>query len=290
MRRGEFSMRATLAAALIGGFTFHLSAQPPAPVIPDNARNPLAGDQQAVTKGAVLFRQECMYCHGVSARGGMRGPDLTTGAWNHGGSDVDLARTITDGVPGTDMPPHSFKIEEIWQIVSYLRTVQQPAAPPTGDRARGEALFFGTARCSTCHIVNGRGGRLGPELSTAGSARSRAYLVESIRQPSKQLTQNRSFGGDALKYDTVTAVTADGRTIVGVPMNEDTFTVQLMDMSERVHSLDKKTLKSLRHESRSLMPAYDASRLSDADLDNVVAYLQSLRSPATPAKGGSHDN
>src|SRR5262249_56448585 len=122
-----------------------------------------------------------------------------------------------------------------------------------------------------------------------GSARSRAYLVESTRQPAKQLTQTRAFGGDALKYDTVTAVTADGRTIVGVTMNEDTFTVQLMDMNERVHSLDKKTLKSLRHENRSLMPAYDASRLGDADLDNLVAYLQSLRS-AAPRKGGSHDN
>ena len=90
-----------------------------------------------------------------------------------------------------------------------------------------------------------------------------------------------------MKYDTVTAVTGDGRTIVGVPMNEDTFTVQLMDMSERVHSLDKKTLKSFRHENRSLMPAYDASRLPDADLDNLVAYLQTLRSTATARKDGS---
>ncbi|HKB13813.1 MAG TPA: c-type cytochrome [Vicinamibacterales bacterium] len=282
-------MRATLAAALIGGVTALLRAQPPPPVISDQARNPFAGDSQAITKGAVLFRQECVYCHGVGARGGMRGPDLTTGSWTHGGGDADIARTIVDGVPGTAMPPNNLKIDEIWQIVTYLRTVQQPAVAPAGDQARGEALFFGAARCSTCHIVNGRGGRLGPELTTVGSARSRAYLVESIRQPAKQLTQNRAFGGDALKYDTVTAVTADGRTIVGVTMNEDTFTVQLMDMNERVHSLDKKTLKSLRHENRSLMPAYDASRLGDADLDNLVAYLQSLRS-AAPRKGGSHDN
>jgi len=185
------------------------------------------------------------------------------------------------------MPPNNLKTDEIWQIVSYLRTVQQPPSAPVGDQARGEALFFGTARCSTCHIVNGRGGRLGPELTAVGSARSRAYLVESIRQPAKQLTQIRALGGDSLKYDTVTAVTGDGRTIVGVPMNEDTFTVQLMDMSERIHSLDKKTLKSFRHENRSLMPAYDAGRLPDADLDNLVAFLQTLRSTATAKKDGS---
>jgi len=287
MRMGVFSMRVTLAAGLLGGVILHPSAQVPAPAAADRSRNPLAGDPQAITKGAVLFRQECVYCHGVGARGGMRGPDLTTGSWNHGGADADLARTITDGVAGTAMPPNNLKTDEIWQIVSYLRTVQQPPAAPVGDQARGETLFFGTARCSTCHIVNGRGGRLGPELTTVGSARSRAYLVDSIRQPAKQLTEIRTLGSDSLKYDTVTAVTADGRTIVGVPMNEDTFTIQLMDMSERVHSLDKKTLKSFKHENRSLMPAYDASRLPDADLDNLVAYLQTLRSKATARKEGS---
>jgi len=287
MRMGVFWMRATLAAALLGGVTLQLAAQVPSPPPADQARNPLSGDPQAITKGAVLFRQECVYCHGVGGRGGMRGPDLTTGTWNHGGSDADLRRTITDGVAGTAMPPNNLKTEEIWQIVSYLRTVQQPPAAPVGDRARGETLFFSTARCSTCHIVGGRGGRLGPELTTVGSARSRAYLVDSIRQPAKQLTEIRSLGSDSLKYDTVTAVTSDGQTIVGVPMNEDTFTVQLMDMSERVHSLDKKTLKSFKHENRSLMPAYDASRLPDADLDNLVAYLQTLRSTATARKDGS---
>jgi len=289
MRMGSLRVRLTLAAALIVGSTHHPGAQPAS--FAADARNPLAGDPAAIKSGAVLFRQECVYCHGVGARGGMRGPDLTTGAWTHGGADADLARTIADGVPGTAMPPHRLKESEIWQIVSYMRTVQQPPAAPIGDPRRGEALFFGAGGCSSCHMVNGRGGRLGPELSTVGSARSRAYLVESIRQPARQLTQNRVFGDTSLRYDTVTAVTADGRTIVGVPMNEDTFTLQLMDTSERIHSLDKKTLKSVRHESRSLMPAYDAAKLPDADLDNLVAYLQSLRTaPAQRPKGASHEN
>ena len=290
MRMGNVRMGLALAAGLIGGFTFQLSAQVTAPAVTEQARNPFSGDPKAITQGAVLFRQECVFCHGVAAHGGMRGPDLTTGSWNHGGADADLVRTITAGVPGTAMPPNNLKADEIWQIVAYLRTLQQPVAAAVGDRSLGEALFFGTARCSSCHIVNGRGGRLGPELSTVGSARSRAYLVESIRQPDRQLTQNRGFGDDVtLKYDTVTAVTADGRTIVGVPMNEDTFTLQLMDTSERVHSLDKKSLKSVRHENRSLMPAYDVSRLSNADLDNLVAYLQSLRTPSSVPKGGSNE-
>ncbi len=291
MRMGNIRRRLTVAAELIGGFTLHLWAQVATPAVTEQARNPFSGDPKAITQGAVLFRQECVFCHGVAARGGMHGPDLTTGSWNHGGADADLARTITGGVPGTAMPPNNLKADEVWQIVAYLRTLQQPVAAAVGDQSLGEALFFGTARCSSCHIVKGHGGRLGPELSTVGSARSRAYLVESIRQPGRQLTQNRAFGDDVtLKYDTVTAVTADGRTIVGVPMNEDTFTLQLMDTSERVHSLDKKTLKSVRHENRSLMPAYDPSRLSNADLDNLVAYLQSLRTASSATKGGRDED
>src|SRR5689334_25400569 len=100
MRMGTIRMRLTLAAVLIGGFTLPLPAQVATPAGAPRDRNPFAGDSNAITAGAVLFRQECVYCHGVGARGGLRGPDLTTGTWNHGGADADLARTITDGVPG----------------------------------------------------------------------------------------------------------------------------------------------------------------------------------------------
>ena len=259
-------------AALLAEFAISLCAQP---------------DAETVRLGAVLFRQECVFCHGVGARGGIRGPDLTTGSWAHGGSDAELKRTISNGVPGTAMPANKLPDEEIRQIIAYLRTVQQPAAPPDGDARHGADLFFGSARCSTCHIVNGRGGRLGPELSYAGSARPRAYLIESIREPNRQITANMTFGDSVtLNYDTVTAVTRDGRTVVGVPMDEDTFTVQIMDTSERIHSFDKKSLKSLKHDARSLMPAYGADVLGDSDLRDVVAYLQSLRAPTpAPEKG-----
>jgi putative heme-binding domain-containing protein len=189
-------------------------------------------------------------------------------------------------VPGTAMPPNRLTDEEIARIVAYLRTVQQPVAPSSGDARRGETLFFGAQRCGSCHIVNGRGGRIGPELTTVGSARSRAYIVESIREPGKRLTEN-TLGGwpTTMKYDTVTVVTADGTSILGVPVNEDTFTVQVMDTSERVHSLEKRSLKSYKHEDRSLMPAYPDSRLNASDLDDLVAYLQTLR--AVAKKGAS---
>src|SRR5262245_36933102 len=96
-------LRLVLAGAVVAGPGTLLAAQAPRP------------DAKAVTDGAVLFRQECVYCHGVGARGGMRGPDLTTGTWTHGGADADLAATITDGVPGTAMPPNKLTDEEVRQ-------------------------------------------------------------------------------------------------------------------------------------------------------------------------------
>jgi len=291
MRMKSAQLWTIVAGAFVVGLTIPTSAQVATPTRVEATRNPLTGDPKAITQGAVLFRQECVFCHGVSARGGMRGPDLTTGSWSHGGSDAELAATIGAGVPGTAMPPNKLTEEELWQIIAYLRTLQQVVTPATGDARRGETLFFGATRCSSCHIVNGRGGRLGPELSTVGSARSRAYITESIREPGRHLSENRAFGGDAtLRYDTVTLVTADGTTIVGVPLNEDTFTVQVMDMNERVHSLEKKSLKSFRHENRSLMPAYDVNRLSNADLDDLLAYLQTLRAGSSAKKGASHED
>jgi cytochrome c oxidase cbb3-type subunit 3 len=285
-------MGTTRAAAMVLGLAVCSWSQDAPATSKEAKRNPFAGDAKAIRQGAVLFREDCVPCHGVGARGGLRGPDLTSGTWAHGGSDAELARTIGAGLPGTAMPDSHLTEDEVWQIITYLRTRQQPAAPQKGDARRGEELFFGTAKCSSCHIVKGRGGLLGPELTQAGSARSREYLIESIREPSRQFTENHSFGDvGMLNYDTVTAVTREGKTIVGVGMNEDTFTVQIMDTGEHLYSLDKKALKSLRHDKRSLMPSYGVDAIDENQMDDLVAYLQSLRAPTpAPEKGAANAN
>jgi cytochrome c oxidase cbb3-type subunit III len=272
----------------VAGVTLPLRGQVASPQAPRPTSPPVGADAKAVTEGAVLFRQECVFCHGVGARGGMRGPDLTTGNWSHGGSAEELTATITDGVPGTAMPAHThLKEEEIGQVVAYLRTLQQPAGPSRGDAGRGETLFFGSGRCGACHLVKGRGGRVGPELTKVGSARSRTYLIESIREPARYLTEHEGTGeAGARRYDTVTAVTNEGKKIVGVAMNEDTFTVQIMDTSDRIHSFVKRDLKSFAHEDRSVMPAYSDAQLNGDALDDLVAYMQTLRAPTPIKKGG----
>ena len=246
-------------------------------------KNPFAGDAKAAKLGESQFRANCAFCHGLGARGGGRGPDLSRAQKRHGNSDADLFRTINEGVPGTAMPPNGatqqgvgMTEEEIWQVISYIRSVQVKApAQLAGNAAHGKELFYGSAACSTCHMIQGKGGRLGPDLSTTGSARSKEYLVESVRSPSRRLAQGIS---EAMKEfsqedETVTVVTADGTKFMGVVLNEDHFTLQMMDTREQLHLFEKDKLRSLEKSRESLMPAYDQKMLSEKDLQDLIAYL-----------------
>jgi cytochrome c oxidase cbb3-type subunit III len=154
------------------------------------------------------------------------------------------------------------------------------SATVSGDRARGEKIFSETAGCSTCHMVQGRGGVLGPDLSRVGEARSVPYLIDSIREPSKELSSGmldpNNHYGLPLVYDTVTVATANGQKIVGVAKNEDTFSIQLLDTNQRLQFFLKKDLKEVTHERKSLMPAYSEQMLKPADLQDLLAYLESL--------------
>src|SRR2546423_9491081 len=161
---------------MIGVFAASLQAQ---------NKNPLAGDPRAAKLGEFEFRANCAFCHGLGARGGGRGPDLTRAKKRHGSTDPDLFRTINEGVPGTAMPPNGatqqgvgMTEEEIWQVISYIRSVEKKPSTVNGDAKHGRELFYGNAGCATCHIFGGKGGRLGPDLTGAGTARSTEYLVD----------------------------------------------------------------------------------------------------------------
>ncbi len=246
--------------------------------------NPFAGDPKAATAGEFQFRINCAFCHGLGARGGGRGPDLTRARKRHGTSDADMFHTIKEGVPGTAMPAAVGSIgvvmtnDEVWQVVAYLRRVQVKVPEQPGNAQHGKELFFGDASCSRCHMVEGKGGRLGPDLTGVGSARAVDYMVDSVRYPSHRLSQGLSEATKEFpqEYETVTAVTSDGKRITGVTLNEDSFSVQLMDAGEHIYLLEKDKLRSFQKTRVSLMPAYTKAELSDKDLEDIVAYLLSL--------------
>lgn len=243
-------------------------------------KNPLAGSSQAIQEGRSQFRFNCSMCHGVDAQGTQKAPNLTSGRWAHGGSDGELFRTIQHGVPGTLMPAQESILteSETWQVIAYLRSLQKPV-PLAGDAARGKEIFIGDGSCLSCHMVNGHGGRLGPDLSRVGAERSTAYLAESVRQPSAHLAEGITEPNKDLaqKYQTVEVITREGKRIVGVALNEDSFSLQMMGMDQKLHLFVKSDVREIVHRSKSLMPPSPPEMLSDKDLQDLVAYLASLR-------------
>ena len=246
------------------------------------AKNPYAGDAKVAKLGEFEFRANCAFCHGLGARGGGRGPDLTRTPKKHGDSDADIFNTINNGVPGTAMPPNGatqqgvgMTEEELWQVVTYIRSVEKKASTVSGDANHGRELYYGSAACGTCHMFKGKGGRLGPDLTGAGTARSTEYLTESLRKPSRRLAQGiiEAMKEFTEEYETVNVVTNDGTKYQGTLLNEDSFTIQFMDTREKVHLFDKASLKSWQKSRESLMPAYDEKVLPDKDLQDVLAFL-----------------
>ena len=254
--------RSLLTVAVLGfvGVTLGAAQDPP-------TKNPFEGNADAIRAGMGVFRARCAECHGMDARG-VRAPDITQ-VWANGRTDPGLFRTIKEGVPNTEMPANPrVQDHEAWQILAYLRTIAAPAPtdPPRGNAENGAKLF--RAQCSACHRVNATGGRIGPDLSRVGVARSREMLVLRIR---------RGIEDFAAGYAPVTLTPHTGQTVQGVKKNEDLFSVQIMDTRERIQGYEKDKMKAVVDGTRSVMPIFGPDRLSDADLDDLVRYLLTLR-------------
>lgn len=226
-----------------------------------------------VAAGARIFRAHCAVCHGPDGTGG-RGPKLNRGEFRHASSDEGLYEIIAEGITGTEMPSTFFHGKQLWQVVAYVRSLsRRPAGPPLrGNAAAGKKVFFGKGGCPMCHMVDGEGGRLAPDLSLIGETRSPEHLRSAVLKPNERL----------LPYDrAVRAVTRDGKTITGRRLNEDTYSVQLIDAQENLVSLLKDEVTEYEVLGESTMPSYEG-KLSDAELDDLIAYLASLQRKRNP--------
>ena len=229
--RSAFCLYVVLS--LVGGGL--VVAQKPSDTLPPG-KSPHLGNKASIRSGLTLYRVRCGDCHGLDARG-YRGPDLT--AVLGGMPDERLFQTIRKGVPGTEMPPSTAPDDDVLMIIAYLRDMNAggPTEPVAGNVENGAKLFAG--QCASCHRVGTRGGRLGPDLSRVGAARSRAALVREIRTPSEWIPPG---------YETVTLVTSDGQKIRGVKKNEDVFSIQVMDTRERIQGYRRSALREVTYE------------------------------------------
>jgi putative heme-binding domain-containing protein len=222
--------------------------------------------QEDIATGSRVYGPQCSPCHGRDGDQ-ISGIDLRRGLFRRSVTDEDLARVITSGTPG-GMPPFKVQPAELAGLVAYIRArFDATASVVVGDAARGRALFEGKGTCGACHRVNGHGPRLAPDLSDIGIARTPAALERSVRDPSSaMLPINRP----------VRLVTKEGKVIRGRRLNEDTFTVQIIDEEERLQSIPKKGLRAFEVETTSSMPSY-ADRFTRDEIADVVAYLLTLK-------------
>lgn len=229
-------------------------------------KNPHLGDKASIRTGMTLYRVRCGDCHGLDATG-YRGPDLTALLAGNV-TDERLFQVIRKGVPGTEMPASNAVDDEVLMVIAYLRNLGSagPVEKPVGNPENGAKLF--AAQCATCHRVNKVGGGLGPDLTRIGAARSHAALVREIRTPSEFIPT---------AFEAVTLVTKDGQKIRGIKKNEDVFSIQIMDVRERLQGYLKANLQDVIYEKTSLMPVYGPERLNASDLNDVIGYLMTLR-------------
>lgn len=232
---------------------------------PEEVRNPRTSPAD-VAQGEKTFRSHCSPCHGFKGDGG-RGPNLSNGNFYHGSSDAELLRNISDGIAGTEMPGLFYSPDRVWQVVAYLRSLNAASRPASAEGAAQGKELFRAQGCGGCHRVNGEGGRQGPDLSEIGKTRATEHLRQAIIDPNADVRQ---------RYWVVTAADAAGRKVEGFLMNEDTYTVQYIDMAGKLHSVEKAGLRGYKVDKVSKMPSY-RTKLTDDQVGQLVSYLSTLR-------------
>ena len=240
--------------------------------IAQESDNPFTG-RVDIRMGQGQFESRCSTCHGLEATGNPEGggPDLTTGRFRTANSDSGVFRVIRDGIRGTAMiginPDASDQV--VWQIVSYLksRSPSLVVGDLPGSPVTGQQLFAGKGDCARCHIVNGTGGRLGPDLSHIADRRELSELRTDLTNPNAEVDP---------RWWTLIVTHNNGAVIRGLRMHEDSFSLRLMDPEENLRSFAKSQLGGLERDKRSTMPSY-AQSLTTQEQDDLVAYLLTLR-------------
>ena len=216
--------------------------------------------------GRKIFESQCALCHGAKGTGG-RGPALTRPKLSKAPDDATLRAIISDGSPPEMPAAWQLSPRDVENVAAFVKSLGSiPPEPVPGDPSHGAALYKAKA-CDSCHIVAGRGAGFGPELTAIGARRNAAHLREALVNPAAFVPED---------FMLVEAIPVSGSAVRGIRANEDTFTVQVKDPSGHFHSFRKDQLREYRQlRDKSAMPAYD--KLSAADLDDLVAYLTTLR-------------
>lgn len=225
-----------------------------------------------IEDGKRVYEGSCANCHGPDGNL-IAGIDFGRGVFRRAYTNEQLAAIVVGGIANTPMPPNpGMSGEQALRVVDYLRSMSAGRVTASnGDATRGRALVEGKGECLDCHAVDGRGSRVGPGLSRIGQLRRAGELERSLLEPEEEVQPENRF------YE---VVPKSGARVTGRLLNRDTYTVQLMDLDERLRSFDVADLKAQGF-VESPMPSV-RRKLSEREIADVVTYLSSLRGETKP--------
>lgn len=222
------------------------------------------------------YAKLCSGCHGDDLRGTQQGPGLAGNPWVRRRSPRSLRTVIQNGIPAAGMP--AFKLPEstldalVEMIVAANASASKSNVP--GNSEAGKAFFFGKGQCSSCHMVQGQGAVVGPDLTTVGLDMTVDEIREALVQPAKRI---------AAGYDLVTVRLRDGKTLRGFARNRTNFDIAVQDLKGVIHPLSMDHVSGITDEKRSHMPALKAA---PDELQNLIAYLSRMSGlPVGPLTG-----
>jgi PQQ-dependent dehydrogenase (methanol/ethanol family) len=213
-----------------------------------------------------IFAVRCAGCHGADADGTDHGPPLVGARGLRGRSVASIRTIIRSGFPSQGMPAFDLPADELDALAAMVHSFNSPAAESVvpGDRAMGESYFFGAGKCFSCHMVNGRGKAMGPDLSNIGLERRLDEIRQSLSNPNVQIAPG---------YELVTVRLRNGKTIRGFARRRSNFEIVVQEMDGKFHLLQNSEIAAVHEEKDSAMPPVKAS---PAELQNLIAYLSRL--------------
>jgi cytochrome c oxidase cbb3-type subunit 3 len=254
--------------------------------------NPFLGNTQAIAEGDALYHKTCTTCHGANGGGGEIGPAIVAGdRMDLGVSDAQTFNVIKNGVAGTPMRPQGLPDSDIWKIVAYIHALRGTAIdnPLEGDVAHGEAVFWGKGQCSGCHMLGGKGGLTAPDLSNIAGTRKSNSIVDAL---TKEKHRVYGSGGAHLRalptmdtYLPVHVTLADGKIVDGILLNEDSYSLQMIDNDQQLRLFDRSKLRKVVIDPKSLMPTDYDKRLTPAEFKDLLAFLTRQGRVAPPSSG-----
>lgn len=288
-------MKAALTTALVICLAF-TGAWAQRRTAPSGPSNPFAGNAEAIGQGEQVYNRNCTACHGPNGGAGEIGPEIVhnlSGSLRGELNDNQILEVIRNGTPRTAMPAWKGKMadDDILKIGAFLHSLRGTAIdnPLPGDVANGQQVFWVKGQCGSCHMLAGRGGLRGPDLTNIAAVRKSNSIIDALTKPNHRIYGDGGVHLSALPpmdtYDAVQINLNDGRTLDGVLLNQDGYSLQLLGSDDQLYLLDREQVKGVVTKAPIMPTDYD-KRLLPGEFKDLLAFLTRQGTKPPSLSGG----